>query len=485
MTIGRITAAQFRTLLRNAITDRANVYDTGLGAIPAVVINPLAPVLEDQNDRIRNVSLITSLSNELAFAGEFAQDLDDFVYNEGVIRQTSSRAVVNLVFSTPQEPQADIVVQRGFPVGTRPDEATNETLTFITTQEARLIASENARYLNLDTGQWELTVPAIATVAGSAGRAGPNRINRFLRPNLGFQSVTNPEAASGGLDGETNSELIERFLLAILGRRLSTPAGVEKFILDLYPDVSDVVTVYGADPLLTRASTDAGAVDAYLLGDQELSTADSIVYYGVGQLLEISTPPLVTITSVASGATAFTEYDAVAGTGDYTVVYDASGFAGSDRAVEGIEFGASAVATPVVGEVVRIAYTYDSLVRTVQQRMLDDDAYVFGRDLLIRRRADVPIIIEATLVPESGFGFTVVEPLARTSILTFVNDTLKLGDDVEMSDVNAEARLITGIDNLVFTRFARASVSSGVADIAIGRNEKATLADTSLVLNSP
>lgn len=474
MPIPKITATQFQTDLRNAVNQRTNTHDTAIGPIPDAIINPAASVFETQNDRIRTVSLIISLANELAFSDEFELDLDGYVFNEGLLRIEGSRATGTALFSRGTAPSSDVVVQRGYPIGTSPNESTGQTVTFITTQSATLPAATASSFFNIQTQRYELAVPIISVISGSAGQVGANRINRPLRPLAGFDSVTNPAATVGGRGRETNAQLIARFLLAILGRRLATPSGVSKAALDNFPDVEDILTVFGANPLLLRAADDQGAVDAYIVGDQALELSENIEFFGIGQLLEVAEPPLLGVTAVSSGANTYIQDQ------DFELVFDETNNAGSTRAAEGIQFLAGGPTTlPAVGDVVTISYTKNQLIRNLQTNFELDDFFVFGRDLLFREGLQVDVAIEAQLRVETGFSSTTVQTTVQETILAFVN-ALQLGEDVERSDIQGAVRQISGVDNLIFTRFTRTTVLSGVDDIPIGDNEYARIAAADL-----
>jgi hypothetical protein len=474
MPIPKITSTQFESELRNAISSRTVVHDTGVGFIPEVIIRPSAQVFERQNDRIRQVSLIISLANEVAFSDDFQGDLDAYVFNEGLLRLLGSRASATSVFSRVAAPTADIVVQRGYPIGTAPDESTGQTVTFITSESRTLPFATASSFFNLQTQRYELSVPVIAVVEGSIGRVGPNRINRPLRPLVGFDSVTNPAGAVGGRDQETNAELIERFLLAILGRRLATPLGVERFARDEFSDVEDILAVFGTNVLLTRV--DPGAVDAYVIGEQGLDVQENIEFFGIGQLLQISNPPLISVSAVSSGAFTYIKDQ------DYEEVFDVTGNAGSTRAAEGIQFLAGGPTTlPAIGDPVTITYTQNQLIRNLQVRFEQDDAFVFGRDLLFKQAILVNAAIEADLTVEAGFNATDVQTAVENAVLDFIN-TLELGADVERSDIQGVVRALSGVDNFVFSRFTRTTVPSGVADIPIGDSEYARLDAADLIV---
>jgi uncharacterized phage protein gp47/JayE len=477
MPIEKVSSAQFADRIRTGILNRDRTWEVTVGEIPDLVINPQARVFERQNDRNRQVSLMLTLSDATAFSGEFEIDLEGIVFNEGVTRNLGAQAAATAVFSRNSAPTSDIRVQRGFPIATLPDEATGQTITFVTTEERTMFAASANSFFNIETQRYELSVPVVAVVEGSQGRVGARRINRPLRSLLGFDSVTNTSAAAGGRDRESNQEVIDRYLISILGRELATSTGAKKATEDDFPDVVDSLIVAGTNPLLTRAGDTAGAVDVYIIGDEVLEVTENPVFLGAGQLIQLSFSPAIEVLSVQdlAGPTTYIEDD------DYEVVLDATGVSRSARAVDGIRFtftGSNPL--PTIGSPVTITYTYNNLIRRLQAQFELDDLEVHGRDLLFREGLEVPIVIDAQLRVEAGFNTTTVQSAVNTAVLDFVNSSLRLGDDVEESDIQAVVRQITGVDNFIFTRLTRSTVPSGVADIPIADNEHATLATADL-----
>ena len=468
MPIDNITAAQFRTQIRTAISARDATQDTGYGPIRDIVIDPMSVVLEAQNARIRRVSSLLSLTNVSDFS---EADLDAFVFNEGLTRSLGSSSTVMLTFSVRVAPTSDIVVQRGYPVSTSPDTATNSSLTFVVTESATMFAGATLpSYFNSATALYELSVPAICVSGGSAGNVAANRVNTPARPLIGFDSVTNPNEAVGGLDGETNAKLVERFLLAVTGRQRATVSGVERFALDSFPDISDAAVVYGTNPLLTRGATDAGAVDLYVIGEQKLAAQTNAPYLGVGQLIQIANPPLITVNAVTDAAP--TNY--VEGT-DYEVVYDSSGVGGSTRAADGIKFLAGGTLPAAVGTLISVEYSYNNLIRNAQGVFDDPDNLVLGQDLLVRQGTKVDMQLSANLTVYSGFNPTTVDALVSNTLVAYFA-ALGLGDNVEISDIQLEVRRISGVDNFVITNLAETtSTVINTQDVVIGENKYARI----------
>lgn len=474
MPVQKITATEFREQLRTAINNRTTTHDVGFGPIRDIVIDPVSTVLEQQNDRIRSVSLLLSLQEPDNLP---ETDLDGIVFNEGLRRIEGSRATTTLTFSTAQiDPTGpDLLVQRGFPVATSIDANTNETVTFITTEAATLPVAQRQGFFNIVTQRYELQVPAQATTEGTVGRVGRNRVRRPLRPLVSFDQVTNTAATEGGLDRETNAELIQRYLLAVLGRDLSTPIGVEFFVKNNYPEVDDVLVVFGSDALLTRSSDDAGAVDAYIVGETLTARSENLAYLGNNQLIRVSNPPLRTVESVSAGATTYTEGS------DYEVVRDTGGNRGSTRAIEGIQFLPTVTSPPALGASVTVSYQQNLLIKTLQAASEQRDTIVLGRDLLFKQGIQVDIILEARLRVATGFSTVTVPAAVSTTIRNYING-LTLGADVELSDIQGEVRRITGVDNLLIDRLVRDPTTTGAADIAIAANEYARIAVADLVL---
>jgi hypothetical protein len=481
MPVEKITRSEYVARLQEGILDRSSEYDVTTGEIPDLCIYPQATVLESSHEDLRKVSLLISLQNIEEFEGDFEIDLERFVFNEGITRSLGAVGTTTVTFSRSAAPAADIKVQRGFPIATVADESTGQAVTFVTTEEKTMLYAQASSYYNIETERYELTVPVAALSEGASGQVAANRVTRPLRTLVEFDSVTNSSATVGARDQETNTELAERYLLAIVGRELATPNGAKKVTEDDFAEVSDVTVVYGSDELLTRAADDAGAVDAYVIGDEILEITENPTYLGTNQLIAVDQPPINEVLSVQdlSGPTTFVEDD------DYEVVLDTTGNQGSTRAIEGIRFlptGTLVLASPpTLGSPVTIAYTYNNLVRRLQTEAETADRDVFGQDLLYKRSTQIDIAHEALLYLTTGAVSATVLAAARSAVLTFIN-ALRGGDNVEESDIQAEVRQITGVDNYVITRNTRTTVTAGTSDIEIERDEHARLATTDLVI---
>lgn len=472
MPVQKITAVEFEQRLQQGINNRDPEIDALTGPVRDIVVSPVAVVLEDQNDRIRNLSLVMSLRNVSDFS---EQDLDDVAFNEEVVRRPGTRATTTVFFQTRVAPTVDITIPVNLPVATPTDPTQNRNIIYRTIETKTLPAATAALFFNAGTGFYELEVAVQAISAGGDSNVAFNRINQFQSPVAGFEFVTNRVAATDGKDREDQEDLATRLLVAIPGSDISTPFGIIREVLDNFADVTDIELVYGLDPLLLRADSAAGAVDAYIIGSVPATIVEAQTFLGVGQSIVMDEQPVLSIASVDAGGPAF-----VQGV-DYEFVPDEGVNAGSIRAQDAIVF-LTGGAAPAAGTSLNITYNQNSLPQELQDNFITVDRFAPGRDLLFKEGTQIDVEIEADLKVLAGTNATSIQAQVVSTIVTFIN-SLGLGDDAEQSDVNSEVRKLPGVDNLVFTVFR--IVGSGAttpADVTIERNEYARITSANVTI---
>ncbi len=466
MTITRKTAEEYAQEIKDAIISRNADYDTEVGPIPDLVVVPMSSVFELQNERIRAVQSLLSLVNDGSFSDA---DLDDFIFNEQLVRLPGGKSQVVLTFSRATIPVSNLTIKANFPIGTLSDESTGQTFTFLTTEETTLVAASAAAYFNNTTQRYELDVPAQSLVGSSASNVGANRITRPLRPLIGFDSVTNKAVSAGGRDIETNAQAINRYFLSLMGTSPDVVNGINKIVRDVYTSVVDSNVVFGNNPLNVRSATDGGAVDVYIIGNVPSTVTETIVFSGVDQVIQLANQPVNSI--AAAGAY-------VQGT-DFILVKDTSGNENSVRSLDGIKWLTTGSA-PAVGVAVSVTYTYNVLVTTLQDGFTTDDKNVPGRDILFKVANQIDTTLSANIKVRPGFNVSTVVDAVSTAILALINANL-LGDDVEASDIQAVARSFSSVDNFVITNLSITG-ETGTSDIVIGANEYSRMATSDLIL---
>lgn len=468
MPIQRKTSAQFASDIANAILNRNNSYDTLVGPIPDIIINPVASVLELQNERIRSVQQLLSLINDGSFTSD---DVDAFVRNEGLVRLQGGRSRVTLIFSRAAPPTVDITVKANFPVGTLPDEETGTTIVFLTEADTTMFAASAASYFNPVSQRYELPVNAISLPASVEANVGPNRIVRPLRPLVGFDGVFNRDSAAGGRSAETTDELIARYFISLTGTTPTTPNGITKILRDLFPAVKDSYVVYGNNQFNVRSATDGGAVDVYTIGTLPTTITESIIFTGVGDIMPVSRQPVLNIVSIAGGW--------VQGT-HYVLANDAGPVGGSVRAGDGVYWLPTAPSSPTIGTPLSVTYTYNAIQTNLQSAFGTSEYTAAGRDLLFKQASEIRVVVSAQLRVGAGYSGPTIQVLVNDAIFNALNN-YKLGDDLEVSDLQAIARSFTGVDNFIVTA-CHVVGGSGVGDILINPSQYVRIIQPNLTI---
>lgn len=155
--------------------------------------------------------------------GEF---LDDHGETLGLERKPATAAGGEVRFTG----TIDTLIASGTEVATAPSDVDQDPIVFATTIEATI------------PGAGFIDVPVAAVDAGAQGNVLANNITVLSTPNSGVASVSNPEAATGGADVESDEDYRERILLQLsTAQGAGTIADYERWAL-AYPGVG-VVTV--------------------------------------------------------------------------------------------------------------------------------------------------------------------------------------------------------------------------------------------------
>lgn len=444
MPIPRRLALDWEQDIANAIGDRDLQADVTFGPIRTIVARPVGRLADRLNRDLVKLSDLSSLINIDQFS---EQDVDDIAYNVQIVRGggKASTAVVSLLSSSP--PTSNVTIPINFPFSTDPDPSTGAVVFFASTEEVLYIAANANNFYDATNRVYRLDIPVQAVTTGEVGSIGPNRIVRAQRAIGGFQRVTNFVAATPGSNAESNQDVVDTLLIFNLGiNDISTPYGIGLETKRQFPSIVDYRVVFGTDPLLTRASTDAGATDIYLIAQEVSTNADAFLYNN--QPLVLTKQPLVSIVSVQSGANTFIE-----GT-HYRVITDTGPYGGSVQGRDAIEFLPSSPIIPAVGDTVTVNYNYNTFILTVQRFFTSAKFQVDGRSLLYKqgRRKAASIAANLTVLP--NFDTATVRASVQTVILNFVN-ALKLGEPLEqfdlLTEVGTKIGSAGGVDNFVLT----------------------------------
>lgn len=472
MPVEKITATEFGTQITTGISDRDKTLDTRVGPIRDLFVDPVAAVLENQNDRVVYLNNLLSLRNAENLVPD---DVDDIVFNENMVRWGGSRAVATLTFSRTRPPAGNYTIPINFPVSTLINPTTGSSVFYRTIETKTMYQASASSYYNADTGKYELQVSAASVVKGASAAVGAYTIVQPRRPLDNFDEVFNVEATTSGRGIETNEELATRYLLHVEGSQLATPQGLKSFLLDNISTAEDAYVVYGNSEYLTRDDDDAGAIDVWVLGSTPLTRTYITLYNGTYTLNAVDFQPLISVTSVSSVATGTTYVKDV----DYEVETGQGEYAYSNLGSDGIRWipGGS---HPDIGDDVVIEYQYNSLINVLDSYFKQSQFYGLGSDKLYRWAQATYIELDANLKVRAGSPSEVLNAV-KNAISNYIND-LKLGENLEEFDLDALVGKIYGVDNWTYNQLS-VKGGSGVQDIEIDPTNYARILTSDFVVS--
>ena len=472
MPVDKITANDFGNNIAQGVNTRDKTLDTRVGPIRDIFIDPIAGVLENQNDRVVYLNNLISLRNADNLVPD---DIDDLVFNENMVRWGGSRSIAVLTFSRAKIPTVDITVPLNFPVSTKVDPVTGNSILFRTIETKTMYAASAAQYFNAENGRYELQVSAGSVVKGSTAKVGPFTITQMRRPLDQFDAVTNPDSTDSGRGIETNSELATRYLLHVEGSQIATPQGLKSFVLDNISSVEDAYVVYGNSEFLVREQDDAGAVDVWILGATPSTRTYITLYNGTYTTNVVDFQPLIKVTAVSSVATGLNYTEGT----DFEVITGQGIYAYSNLGSDGIRWIPGG-GHPDIGDDVVIQYQYNSLINILDAYFKQPQFYGIGSDKLFRWAQPTYLEIDANLKVLAGSPSEVLNAV-RNTVTNYINN-LKLGENVEEFDLDSLVGKIYGVDNWTYNQLSVRD-GTGIQDIDIEPNSYAQLEDADFVIN--
>ncbi len=366
-----------------------------------------------------------AISQELPAAGMVAYAwgpfLDAHAEGYGLERKPASFASVVAQFTGEQ----DVVVGVGVEVAVPADPDADpdaEPILFRTTESGTIGES----------GVLEL--PAVATETGPASNVGPDAIELLYSTVTGtITSVTNPQAAGGGADPETDEQLRVRLLEHLQAPEGSgTAADLRRMALE-EPSVIDATVehLFAGD----------GTARIVLVGAGNLPVGPAVVD-AVQQRIDPSS-----VIATVTADTALTNDPA----GITLPVDDTTGFDPSGKVVAGQHLlrytgKTDTTLTGVSGG------EGTTLVdgATVRQSGRGAGEAPVGLTVVVATAETVTVDIAATIVPEAGYsvggeaGTVNLNPRAEAAIRGYV-DALRSGDDPILGRVEAAAFSVRGV----------------------------------------
>jgi len=439
----------------NVITDmRADVkinnplIDISEGEIVNdIFIEVPAKQITDLYSTAEHIGLIQSLKNPDEFS---TQEMNDCAYNYNLTRKPATTSVGFALFTARVAPVADIIIIVGTQISTLAT-STTPSVTFQVTTSTVLLA-----------GTYSVLVPIESVAVGVSNNVGANTISTLTTPISGVTGVTNPGATTGGTDQESNASLANRIINVWSGANIGTKQGIQNLMLAQNNVEMALVQGWG-DPLMTRDNGYGGKVDVYIMAESNYSTPitdEETTDYGGGNII-LAKQPVLSISGVKVNNVAISP-------SNYSLVKDSSGVGGSTRAQDAVSFSVP----PSLHDDVRISYTYNSLIESLQALVDEDVNHIVTADVLIK--STVEVLVDMTFqisIQPVGSTFATVRDNVATALTNFIN-IKSLGAKILYSDMIGVARSVLGVVEVQvpFTLLARHG-ASGVGDITCTAKE--------------
>ena len=286
---------------------------------------------------------------------------------------------------------------------------------------------------------YAVDVPVTAAQPGVAGNMAAQKITTMVSTVPGFTGVTNTDDISGGAEQETDASLGARAKLAYQANNVGTTKGYEKFILDL-GFITDTLVIGATDPstglpdpLMQRTNGFGGAVDIYILEEALKTTLETFTGMPPSGIVALSKQPVRSI--ITTG---------------WDLKKDIGGLAASYIAHDRALLNTTSPAVPF-----SISYIYNSMPERVQALVQEIDVNLRD-DVLVKEATKVLVDMSFRVRTKPGYDFGLFQSDLNVAITNFV-DTLKIGTDIEASDVVGIITNTAGYDQVMlpFDEFNR------------------------------
>lgn len=226
----------------------------------------LAGVLSEADDTLEK--LAQGVYNSFFVLKSSGANLDDLAAELEVYRKPAVNAYVDLQIDGYVDPDSPTIIPEETQFST-PDGQVFSTMadTTIAQQASYVDSGGNTQPLEDDDGNalGRQIVQAAAIETGTASNVMPNTIINPEDSIDGFYAVTNPSAATGGGDPETDDELRQRVLANRLNTPNSTPDGIQTAIKNL-SGVTDVRLINNNTMSTDSYGNPAKSVHLYVIG---------------------------------------------------------------------------------------------------------------------------------------------------------------------------------------------------------------------------
>jgi len=430
------TLTQIEQTLARSIALQDSSIDTVKGPVFDIYIRP-------QATQSRFIELLyDDLSRRYSL--DYVQSRDPtsvqlYGANHGLRRSGGKSASGNVTFFTysPPDSGSTLTIPAGTVVAT-----SDSRISFRTTQDAFIAGSSLSSFYNASTRRYEVRVPIIALGSGDVFEVPPTRIKNISSALPGIDGVTNTERVTNSVEAESLDHFGTRIRSKFNGLALGSGDGLASLIRQFDTDnISDLAMVYSTDPLFRRR-TRRSAWDVYLIGTLPETSSTVFVGNGVTRSFQLPLAPVLAVSSVKVGSAPV----------GFTLVPDSTDqLSTSSRAVDVVELAS----TPGVNEVITVSYSYDKLIRDVQDYVDSIGVQLYRADILVRKAIPVPIRSRVRVQVLSSFDATEAASSAFSTVSEFSSQSnyvsLLFADKLRENLSSA----VAGVSNVSIVEFTR------------------------------
>ena len=216
-----------------------------------------------------SLQLVFGLETETEVQALIDSQFDKLAANVNVTRLGAQSARGTVKLSSLSAPLVPLVVTS---TTTFSAPTSSGNVLFRSLIDLRVEVEQFVSYFNTSTGRYEIDIPVIAAVAGSAGNLDAGTVTKTSLPNF---FVTNESPMVFGSDIESNKSLAERSLIALMGVDHGTIGGYIKEVVS-NPGVLKVTSQGAGSPFMLRDYDPirkvhlGGKVDLYVQGNLPL-----------------------------------------------------------------------------------------------------------------------------------------------------------------------------------------------------------------------
>ena len=304
----------------------------------------------------------------------------------------------------------------------------------------------------------------------------------------GVEFVTNVDSFKNGSDEEDDMSLALRVSLALFGSNIGTKNGYLSYILK-QSQVVDAKVIGSGDPEMHRDKViilddnnmpveahPGGCVDIYvrtntvsdnsisrIIKDKDFNIDENIVEVDIssdlGEFLPIIEIRSIIGSKIINGIVSYTTYsqndtNAKFEYGVYTDTDRRNDLRGSIKENCYIKFNGNT--KPELGEKLEIKYTYNNGIKELQG--LIENNKVLTADVLIKAAQNIDVNLYLNTKISKYYSIKDIESTINDAISTYINGKIKLGSNIDISDI---VYIVKGIDGIKTIDMTSIGFSSG------------------------